>query len=76
VAPSGTQPHIVSLPKHGGRGASLTYIEGVNQIPFPIARIFVLSEVKKQTIRGEHAYRDLEQFIIAINGAFDAVAFE
>lgn len=73
--PEWSQPHMVPLPKHGGRGASLTYIEGNNQIPFSIARVFLLNEVKKRTIRGEHAHRDLEQFIIAINGAFDVVVF-
>jgi len=68
-------PHILQLPKFTGRGGSLSFIEGESQIPFPIRRIYYLAEVKKQTIRGEHAHRDLEQLVIAITGAFDMVVF-
>jgi len=59
--PAWSQPHILQLPKFSGRGASLSFIEGGNHIPFSIERIYYLAEVKKQTIRGEHAHRDLEQ---------------
>lgn len=74
--PEWSQPHIIQLPKFGGRGASLSFIEGGNHIPFPIRRIYYLGEVKKRTIRGEHAHRDLEQLVIAITGAFDMVVFD
>jgi len=70
-----SEPHVIQLPKYGGRGASLSFIEGENHIPFPIRRIYYLCEVKKRTIRGEHAHRDLEQLVIAITGAFDMMVF-
>ena len=71
--PAWSQPHTIQLPKFSGGGASLSYIEGGREIPFSIRRIYYLAEVKKWSIRGEHAHRDLEQLVIAINGAFDMV---
>jgi len=52
---------------------SLTFVEGGDHIPFAIERVYYLYEVVKETIRGEHAHRDLEQVIIAMSGAFDVV---
>ncbi|RMF85005.1 MAG: WxcM-like domain-containing protein [Nitrospirae bacterium] len=71
--PEWSRPHIVQLPKFSDHRGSLTFIEGENHVPFPIRRIYYLYEVVKETVRGEHAHRDLEQLIVAVSGSFDVV---
>lgn len=71
--PEWSHPHILHLPKFSDDRGSLTFVEGENHIPFAIQRIYYLYEVVKETVRGEHAHRDLEQVVIAISGAFDVM---
>lgn len=60
----------ISLPQiHDPRG-DLTFIEGGNQIPFDIRRVYYLYNVPVDSDRGGHAHRDLEQVIFALSGSF------
>jgi len=47
----------------------LTAIEGYNQIPFQIARVFYVHQVVEGTDRGGHAHRDTDQVLTCINGS-------
>ena len=51
------------------RGA-LVFIEGNNDIPFPIARIYYFYDVPLTKARGAHAHKKLEQLVIPIAGSF------
>ena len=64
---------IVDLPRIADPRGNLTFIEGGNHIPFPIARVYYLYDVPGGESRGGHAHRRLEQLIIAMSGAFDVV---
>ena len=46
----------------------LTPIEGGRDIPFQIKRIYYLTRVPENTIRGFHAHKKLEQVLICMNG--------
>lgn len=46
----------------------LTPIEGNTDIPFEIKRIYYLTRVPENTIRGFHAHKELEQILICMNG--------
>jgi hypothetical protein len=60
----------IHLPQiHDLRG-DLTFVEGGNQIPFQIARVYYLYNVPVDSERGGHAHRDLEQVIFALSGSF------
>ena len=37
-------------------------------IPFPIKRVFIISDIKRGTIRGRHAHRSCKQAIFCIQG--------
>ena len=56
-----------------GRG-SLTSIEGINDIPIEIKRVFYLTDITKD--RGGHAHIDTDQVIISINGEFNISIFD
>ena len=46
----------------------LTPIEGAVDIPFEIKRMYYLTRVPENTIRGFHAHKQLEQILICMNG--------
>lgn len=46
----------------------LTPVEGGRDIPFEIKRIYYLTRVPENTIRGFHAHKKLEQILICMNG--------
>jgi dTDP-4-dehydrorhamnose 3,5-epimerase-like enzyme len=67
------QVRIIELPKIVDPRGNLTFVEGMNHVPFDIRRVYYLYDVPGGETRGGHAHRDLEQFIIAANGSFDVV---
>jgi hypothetical protein len=60
----------IALPKFPDRRGSLTYIEGPQEIGFRIARVYWIYDVPGGAVREGHAYRDLDEFIIALSGSF------
>ena len=64
---------IIQLPKNGDRRGNLSVIEQMNQIPFKIERSFWIYDVPGGAARGGHAYRESEEFIVALSGSFDVV---
>ena len=62
---------IVSLPKITDPRGNLTFIEGGQQIPFEIRRVYYLYDVPGGSERGGHGHKELHQLIIAVSGSFD-----
>ena len=63
--------HLIELPKiHDARG-NLTVIEGMQHVPFQIARLYYLYDIEGGATRAGHAHKTLQQFLIAISGSFD-----
>jgi hypothetical protein len=42
-------------------------------VPFVPMRLFTVSGVSSEEVRGEHAHRECEQFLICINGSVNAI---
>ncbi len=51
----------------------LCVIEGAQQVPFEIKRVYYLYDVPTNSTRGGHAHRKLHQMLIAVSGRFDVV---
>lgn len=64
---------ILSLPKIGDERGNLSIIEQTNQIPFEIKRVHWIYDVPGGVDRGGHAYKQTEEFIVALSGSFDVV---
>jgi len=64
---------ILQLPKIADVRGNLTFIEEVEHIPFEIARAYWIYDVPGGEVRGGHAKRTMEEFIIALTGSFDVV---
>lgn len=64
---------IISLPKILDDRGNLTFIQGVDQIPFQIKRVYWIYEVPGGEVRGGHAYKKLQEIIISLSGSFDVL---
>ena len=64
---------FIELSKIGDRRGNLSVIEEKNHVPFKIERSFWIYDVPGGESRGGHAYRETEEFIVALSGSFDVV---
>ncbi|WP_317469990.1 sugar 3,4-ketoisomerase [Bacteroides hominis] len=64
---------IIELPKILDKRGNLSIIEEFKNIPFKIERTYWIYDVPGGELRGGHAYRENEEFIVALSGSFDVV---
>ena len=64
---------MIDLPKILDRRGNLSIIEQYKNIPFRIVRTYWIYDVPGGEKRGGHAYRENEEFIVALSGSFDVV---
>jgi hypothetical protein len=64
---------IIQLPKFFDERGNLSFFENEKQIPFSIQRTYWIYDVPGGEKRGGHAYRSLQEFIVALSGSFDVV---
>nr|WP_250721877.1 FdtA/QdtA family cupin domain-containing protein [Bacteroides fragilis] len=64
---------IIQLPKVLDRRGNLSIIEELKNIPFTIERTYWIYDVPGGESRGGHAYRENEEFIVALSGSFDVI---
>ena len=66
-------PKIIQLPKILDKRGNLSFFENNNQIPFVIKRAYWIYNVPGEESRGGHAYKENEEFIVALSGSFDVL---
>lgn len=64
---------MIDLPKILDKRGNLSIIEEFKNVPFKIARTYWIYDVPGGEARGGHAYRENEEFIVALSGSFDVV---
>lgn len=64
---------IIQLPKNFDRRGNLSVIEEIKNIPFKIKRTYWIYDVPGGEMRGGHAYRENQEFIVALSGSFDVI---
>ena len=67
------KPEIINLPKFLDTRGNLSFVEQKTHIPFDIRRTYWLYDVPGGEARGGHAYRENEEFIVALSGSFDVI---
>lgn len=66
-------PKIIELTKILDDRGNLSVIEELKDIPFSIKRTYWIYDVPGGEVRGGHAYRKNEEFIVALSGSFDVL---
>ena len=64
---------IITLPKIGDERGNLSIIEQEKQIPFVVKRVHWIYDVPGGLDRGGHAFKETEEFIVALSGSFDVL---
>jgi acetyltransferase-like isoleucine patch superfamily enzyme/dTDP-4-dehydrorhamnose 3,5-epimerase-like enzyme len=62
------------LPRVRDLRGDLSFGEVHREVPFAVARYFVVFDVSGEHVRGEHAHRTLHQFLICVHGTCHVVA--
>ena len=61
----------IALPKILDDRGNLSFLENGHQIPFEIKRVHWIFDVPGGEVRGNVAYKQSEEFIVALSGSFD-----
>lgn len=67
------QPQLIQLPKFLDERGNLSFFENEKQIPFVIKRVHWIYDVPGGEERGGLAYKETEEFIVAMSGSFDVL---
>jgi len=65
------KPRIVELQKITDPRGNLSVIEELKNLPFKIERTYWIYDVPGGEARGGHAYKENQEFIVALSGSFD-----
>ena len=66
-------PKLINLPKIEDPRGNLSFIEEEGHIPFKIERVYWVFDVPGGQVRGGHAFKTQQEFIVALSGSFDVV---
>ena len=64
---------LIQLPKIFDERGNLSFLENENQVPFIIKRVYWIYDVPGGEVRGGHAFKQQQEFIIALSGSFDVI---
>lgn len=64
---------IIEIPKIEDPRGNLSFIEEEIHVPFGIKRTYWIYDVPGGQVRGGHAFKNQQEFIIAISGSFDVL---
>jgi dTDP-4-dehydrorhamnose 3,5-epimerase-like enzyme len=64
---------IIQLPKILDERGNLSFFENEKQVPFRMARAYWIYDVPGGETRGGHAYKNMQEMIVAMSGSFDVV---
>ena len=67
------EPRLIYLPKILDDRGNLTFVEEKRHFPFVINRVYWIYDVPGGEIRGSHAFKQSQEFIVALSGSFDIV---
>ena len=65
--------HLIDLPKVKDPRGNLTVIESGIHVPFKVMRNYWIYDVPSGMWRDGHAFKEQDEFIVALSGSFDVV---
>lgn len=67
------EPYLIDLPKYTDPRGNLSVLEELKDLPFKVERVYWIYDVPGGEHRGGHAYRENQEFIVALSGSFDVI---
>jgi dTDP-4-dehydrorhamnose 3,5-epimerase-like enzyme len=67
---------LIDFPKILDPRGNLSFLQNQDQIPFEVKRVYWIYDVPGGEQRGGHAYKNLQEIIIALSGSFDVVLYD
>lgn len=64
---------LIELPRFLDARGNLSFVEEKNHIPFEIKRTYWIYDVPGGEARGGHAFKENEEFIVALSGSFEVI---
>ena len=64
---------LINLPKIVDDRGNLSIIENLKHVPFVMKRVHWIYDVPGGIVRGGHAFRENEEFIVALSGSFEVL---
>lgn len=59
---------MISFKRIAGDLGALTAIEGEQDVPFRVRRVYYITDVPREAARGFHSHRQLEQVLLCLHG--------
>jgi len=67
---------IIQLPKILDPRGNLSFLETGNHVPFEIKRTYWIYDVPGGEIRGGHAFKEQNEFIVVLSGSLDVIVYD
>ena len=64
---------LIQLPRIQDPRGNLSFLETEKHVPFKIERTYWIYDVPGGELRGGHAFKQQQEFIIALSGSFEVV---
>ncbi len=64
---------LINIKVHGDERGKLAVLESLKDIPFEIKRVYWIFDTLPEQERGFHSHKDMEQIVVAMDGACDFV---
>jgi hypothetical protein len=62
---------LIEMPRIENASGNITPIQGIENLPFTVERVFYLYDIPGGEARGAHAHKECHQFLIAASGSFE-----
>ena len=64
---------VIEMSRIENTAGNITPIQGIENLPFEVQRVFYLYDIPGGEARGAHAHKQCHQFLIAAGGSFEIV---
>ncbi len=62
---------VIELPRIENEAGNITPVQGLENLPFEVKRVFYLYDIPGGEARGAHAHKECHQFLVAASGSFE-----
>ncbi|MFY0591027.1 sugar 3,4-ketoisomerase [Roseivirga sp.] len=67
------KPELYDFQNIAAPRGNLSFLEELKDVPFEVKRVYWLTDVPEQQVRGDHAHKVGEQVIVCIKGVIEVV---